>query len=460
MCWCQWYPSFHSFEGTDSWRVVSCITHSEKSACSQKKLISSLLSWHGSVYFIVFSSPLIPFAKFFFGMGEGHTGANKSRFDSGRDNTISQIVHLFLLIPSRNPILQNASILSTSSRVESRNICWCHWDAGFHSLKAPILGESCVAQPNHKRMQAHKSWLNHHLCHDVDHSFLFLYFSDSFCKMILASWEKGTTSANESSFDLGRHNRQSDPAFPLLRSLCNKNCFLAWSELTKCVCWAAGSTTRRYAAASGGQAAAEEVTLGNEEYLEPGQVAKRFAVGTTAVTPEELSLVRNEEEDVTDGKTKAKQVLQSVGEKLKDVQDGREERELQEKLVSTQGIGDVVQDMYNQKETSTVLWQHLEKRKRREDMPPARLSSLESPLLRLHTTAHCKLQFSSRSLMNVQFSETINDLGTQTDHSWVARRLTLIDGHKNNSMLLMQNTSRCTPCCLTAKLLRVAIHAP
>lgn len=121
------------------------------------------------------------------------------------------------------------------------------------------------------------------------------------------------------------------------------------------MCWAAGSTTRRYAAASGGQAAAEEVTLGNEEYLEPGQVAKRFAVGTTAVTPEELSLVRNEEDDVTDGKTKAKQVLQSVGEKLKDVQDGREERELQEKLVSTQGIGDVVQDMYNQKETSTVL---------------------------------------------------------------------------------------------------------
>jgi len=117
---------------------------------------------------------------------------------------------------------------------------------------------------------------------------------------------------------------------------------------------APGSTTRRYAATSGGQAA-EEVTLGNEEYLEPGQVAKRFAVGTTALTPEELSVVRNEEDDVIDGKTKAKQVLQSVGEKLKDVQDGREERELHEKLVSTQGIGDVVQDMYNQKEAGTVL---------------------------------------------------------------------------------------------------------
>lgn len=95
---------------------------------------------------------------------------------------------------------------------------------------------------------------------------------------------------------------------------------------------------------------AEEVTLGNEEYLEPGQVAKRFAVGTTALTPEEFSLVRNEEDDMIDGKTKAKEVLHSVGEKLKDAQGGREERELHEKLVSTQCIGDVVQDMYNQKE--------------------------------------------------------------------------------------------------------------
>lgn len=155
------------------------------------------------------------------------------------------------------------------------------------------------------------------------------------------AWEKGA-SAIESSFDKGRHNRQSEPAFPYKEVQAHQMCV-----------WWAGST-RRYAAASGGQAA-EEVTLGNEEYLEPGQVAKRFAVGTSALTPEELSMVRNEEDDVIDGMTKAKEVLHSVGEKLKDVQDGREERELHEKLASTEGIGDVVQDMYNQKEVGTVL---------------------------------------------------------------------------------------------------------
>ena len=140
----------------------------------------------------------------------------------------------------------------------------------------------------------------------------------------------------------------------VLRSLCK---IPFWNLSSLNVCWA--GSTRRYAAASGGQwrrrRAAEEVTLGNEEYLEPGQVAKRFAVGTTALTPEEFSLVRNEEYDVIDGKTRAKEVLHSVGQKLKDVQGGREERELHEKLVSTQGIGDVVQDMYNQKEAATVL---------------------------------------------------------------------------------------------------------
>jgi hypothetical protein len=57
----------------------------------------------------VFSSPFLLLNLF--GMGEGHTGAIQSRFDSGRDNTITQIVHLFLIIPSRNPILQNASCL-------------------------------------------------------------------------------------------------------------------------------------------------------------------------------------------------------------------------------------------------------------------------------------------------------------------------------------------------------------
>lgn len=68
---------------------------------------------------------------------------------------------LFLLIPSRNvPNLTKCFNLVHIDLLELNQGIFVDvigMPACFHSLKAPILGESCVAQPNQKRMQAHKS---------------------------------------------------------------------------------------------------------------------------------------------------------------------------------------------------------------------------------------------------------------------------------------------------------------
>lgn len=89
----------------------------------------------------------------------------------------------------------------------------------------------------------------------------------------------------------------------------------------------------------------------NVEYLEFGthktRTAKRFAVGTTALDVDEL-----QDNQVVDKETKekAKKILQQVSEKMGETVEEAKLRQLQEKLAATEGIGEVVQDLYNQHE--------------------------------------------------------------------------------------------------------------
>lgn len=94
----------------------------------------------------------------------------------------------------------------------------------------------------------------------------------------------------------------------------------------------------------------EDVPLGNVEVLEFGTnkaaTTKRFAVGTTAVDVDEVQDARTVEEV----KEKAKEILQHVGDKIDEIGEEAQVRELQEKLVRTEGIGEVVQELYNKRE--------------------------------------------------------------------------------------------------------------
>lgn len=91
----------------------------------------------------------------------------------------------------------------------------------------------------------------------------------------------------------------------------------------------------------------DDAPQGNVEVLEFGThkttAAKRFAVGSTAVNVDEIQDERTEEEI----KEKAKEVLQQVGEKIDETVEEAKLRQLQEKLVRTEGIGEVVQELYN-----------------------------------------------------------------------------------------------------------------
>ncbi|KAG0610458.1 hypothetical protein M758_7G067100 [Ceratodon purpureus] len=93
----------------------------------------------------------------------------------------------------------------------------------------------------------------------------------------------------------------------------------------------------------------DDAPQGNVEVLEFGThqttAAKRFAVGTTAVDVDEIPDVDTEEEI----KVKAKEILQEVGEKIDETVEEAQVRQLQEKLVRTEGIGEVVQELYNSK---------------------------------------------------------------------------------------------------------------
>lgn len=105
---------------------------------------------------------------------------------------------------------------------------------------------------------------------------------------------------------------------------------------------------RNYAAeATAGQ---DEAPQGNVHVLEFGThktvTAKRFAVGTSGVHPDEDHV----DPDGEEYKAKAKEILQEVGEKIEETMEESQIKKLQEKLVATEGIGEVVQDLYNQKE--------------------------------------------------------------------------------------------------------------
>lgn len=93
------------------------------------------------------------------------------------------------------------------------------------------------------------------------------------------------------------------------------------------------------------------------EYLEFGShkttSTKRFAVGTTAIDVDEVQDRHADEET----KEKAKDILQQVGEKLEETVEEAKIRQLQEKLAATEGIGEVVHELYNQQEDHIDLSQ-------------------------------------------------------------------------------------------------------
>lgn len=97
----------------------------------------------------------------------------------------------------------------------------------------------------------------------------------------------------------------------------------------------------------------EDTPHGNVEYLEFGThkttSTKRYAVGTTATDVDEVQDPRADEET----KEKAKEILQQVGEKLEETSEEAKIRQLQEKLAATEGIGEVVHELYNQQEDHT-----------------------------------------------------------------------------------------------------------
>jgi hypothetical protein len=96
-----------------------------------------------------------------------------------------------------------------------------------------------------------------------------------------------------------------------------------------------------------------DVPQGNEESLEfsthKTTVTKRYAVGRTAITDDEVQGAQVDKEI----KQKAKEILQQVGEKLGGTVEEADIRQLQEKLAATEGIGDVLHELYNQQEEHT-----------------------------------------------------------------------------------------------------------
>ena len=94
----------------------------------------------------------------------------------------------------------------------------------------------------------------------------------------------------------------------------------------------------------------DDVLQGNVEVLEFGThkttTSKRFAVGSTEIDVDEVQDIRTEEKR----KEKAREILQQVGEKLDETVEEAKVRQLQETLVRTEGIGEVVQELYNKPE--------------------------------------------------------------------------------------------------------------
>lgn len=72
---------------------------------------------------------------------------------------------------------------------------------------------------------------------------------------------------------------------------------------------------------------------------------KRYAVGRTAISDDEVQAGKQEDKEI---KEKAKEILQQVGAKLGGAVEEAQIRQLQEKLAATEGIGDVVHELYNQ----------------------------------------------------------------------------------------------------------------
>jgi len=98
----------------------------------------------------------------------------------------------------------------------------------------------------------------------------------------------------------------------------------------------------------------DDVPQGNEEFPELSAhkttvTTKRYAIGRTAITDDEVQ----GEQVVKEIKEKAKEILQQVGEKLGETVEEAKIRQLQEKLAATEGIGDVVHELYNQQEEHT-----------------------------------------------------------------------------------------------------------
>lgn len=95
----------------------------------------------------------------------------------------------------------------------------------------------------------------------------------------------------------------------------------------------------------------DDVPQGNEELLEfttrKTTTTKRYAVGRTGITDDEE--VQGKQVD-KETKEKAKEILQQVGAKLGGTVEEAQIRQLQEKLAATEGIGDVVHELYNRQE--------------------------------------------------------------------------------------------------------------
>jgi len=108
--------------------------------------------------------------------------------------------------------------------------------------------------------------------------------------------------------------------------------------------------SRGYADSS---AVKDDASQGNMEYLEFGThkttAAKRYAVGKTATDVDEVQGNQADKEI----KEKAKEILQQVGEKIDETVEEVKIRQLQEKLAATEGIGEVVHELYNQQEEHT-----------------------------------------------------------------------------------------------------------
>uniref|UniRef100_A0A7I4DT79 Uncharacterized protein n=1 Tax=Physcomitrium patens TaxID=3218 RepID=A0A7I4DT79_PHYPA len=78
--------------------------------------------------------------------------------------------------------------------------------------------------------------------------------------------------------------------------------------------------------------------------------AKRYAVGSSAIDPAGAHAQLGDRES----KEKAKEILLEVREKLEKTLEESTIKGLQEKLIATEGIGEVVQELYNQKDENNI----------------------------------------------------------------------------------------------------------